>query len=165
MNDMTTAAAPAVLLPEAEVASRVQALAEAIAPHVDDETVAICLLTGGLWFAADLTRALARLGHHVAFDAVPAQHSKLGRIQDRRTPGQQEEAIVAAVGSSGSTASRARSFGTHQSLLTGASRHLSRICIRYWRARARAGIGNLTALGAVRCSQHADTLPVPRRRT
>jgi len=61
---------PTVLLAEAEVAERVTALAARIAPHVDDETVAVCLLTGGLWFCADLTRALSRLGRNVAFDAL-----------------------------------------------------------------------------------------------
>jgi hypoxanthine phosphoribosyltransferase len=61
---------PVVLLSEAEVAARVEALAARIAPRVDDETVAICLLTGGLWFCADLTRALSRLGRNVAFDAL-----------------------------------------------------------------------------------------------
>ncbi len=59
-----------ILLSEAEIAARVTALAERIAPSVDDDSVAICLLTGGLWFAADLTRALARLGRPVAFDAL-----------------------------------------------------------------------------------------------
>lgn len=62
--------APVVLLSEAEIAERVQALAAAIAPRTDDETVAICLLTGGLWFCADLMRALARVGRHVRFDAL-----------------------------------------------------------------------------------------------
>lgn len=62
--------APAVLLSEAEVAERVEALARAIAPRIDDETVAVCLLTGGLWFCADLTRALARQGRFVRFDAL-----------------------------------------------------------------------------------------------
>lgn len=61
---------PEILLDEAEVAVRVEALAEAVAPCVDDETVAVCLLTGGLWFAADLTRALARRGRMVRFDAL-----------------------------------------------------------------------------------------------
>ena len=61
---------PAVLLSETEVISRVDALALAIAPHVDEETVAVCLLTGGLWFAADLTRALSRLGKDIGFDAL-----------------------------------------------------------------------------------------------
>lgn len=59
-----------VLLSEAEVARRIAALAADIAPRIDDETVVLCLLTGGLWFAADLTRALARLGRHPVFDAL-----------------------------------------------------------------------------------------------
>lgn len=63
-------APPAVLVDEAEVASRVAALARAIAPRTDDETVAVCLLTGGLWFAADLTRALSREGRNLRFDAL-----------------------------------------------------------------------------------------------
>ena len=61
---------PAVLLPEAEVARIVADLAARIAPVTDDETVAAVLLTGGLWFAADLTRALARIGRNVRFDAL-----------------------------------------------------------------------------------------------
>ncbi|MDP3175664.1 MAG: phosphoribosyltransferase family protein [Phenylobacterium sp.] len=55
---------------EAEVAARVEALAWEIAPRIDDETVAVCLLTGGLWFCSDLMRALARAGRHVRFDAL-----------------------------------------------------------------------------------------------
>lgn len=61
---------PAVLISEVEVADRVAGLAQQIAPRIDDETVAVCLLTGGLWFAADLTRALARIGRRVRFDAL-----------------------------------------------------------------------------------------------
>lgn len=61
---------PTVLLPEAEIQRIVADLAERIAPHVDDETVAAVLLTGGLWFAADLTRALSRAGRNVRFDAL-----------------------------------------------------------------------------------------------
>jgi hypoxanthine phosphoribosyltransferase len=30
----------------------------------------VAILTGGLWFAADLTRALAALGRHLKFDAL-----------------------------------------------------------------------------------------------
>ena len=60
----------AVLITENEVAERVEALARAIAPRIDDETVAICLLTGGLWFCSDLMRALARTGRNVRFDAL-----------------------------------------------------------------------------------------------
>jgi hypoxanthine phosphoribosyltransferase len=59
-----------VLIPEAEIAQRVEALAAQIAPRIDDETVMVCLLTGGLWFAADLSRALARAGRVVRFDAL-----------------------------------------------------------------------------------------------
>lgn len=61
---------PAVLISEDEVARRVEALAADIAPRIDDETVMVCLLTGGIWFAADLSRALARAGRVVRFDAL-----------------------------------------------------------------------------------------------
>ena len=44
--------------------------AAGIAPRTSDETVVVCLLTGGLWFAADLMRALARRGRHPIFDAM-----------------------------------------------------------------------------------------------
>jgi hypoxanthine phosphoribosyltransferase len=62
--------APTTLLPAEEVARRVEDAARRLHPLVDDETVAVCLLTGGLWFAADLTRALSRLGRDLAFDAL-----------------------------------------------------------------------------------------------
>ena len=65
-----SSAEPQVLISEAEVAQRVEALAAAIAPRIDDETVVVCLLTGGIWFAADITRALARQGRVVRFDAL-----------------------------------------------------------------------------------------------
>jgi len=61
---------PTVLISEAEISERVEALAARIAPRIDDETVMVCLLTGGLWFAADLSRALARAGRVVRFDAL-----------------------------------------------------------------------------------------------
>lgn len=61
---------PQVLLSEAEIAQVVADLAARIAPAVDDDTVAAVLLTGGLWFAADLTRALSRVGRNVRFDAL-----------------------------------------------------------------------------------------------
>jgi hypoxanthine phosphoribosyltransferase len=61
---------PAVVLSEAEIAARVEVMAQAIAPRTDDETVAICLLTGGLWFCSDLMQALARIGRHLRFDAI-----------------------------------------------------------------------------------------------
>jgi hypoxanthine phosphoribosyltransferase len=59
-----------VLLDRESITARVNALAERIAPDLGQDAVAICLLTGGLWFAADLTRALAGLGKAVAFDAL-----------------------------------------------------------------------------------------------
>jgi hypoxanthine phosphoribosyltransferase len=58
------------LLTEAELQARVADLATRLAPQVADDAVAVCLLTGGLWFAGDITRALARIGRHVAFDAL-----------------------------------------------------------------------------------------------
>ena len=61
---------PTVLLSEVEIARVVDDLAARIAPVIDDETVAAVLLTGGLWFAADLTRALSRHGRNVRFDAL-----------------------------------------------------------------------------------------------
>jgi hypoxanthine phosphoribosyltransferase len=67
---MSSTEEPTVLISEAEIAERVEALAKAIAPRIDDETVVVCLLTGGIWFAADITRALARHGRVVRFDAL-----------------------------------------------------------------------------------------------
>ena len=61
---------PEILLAEVEVARRVEALAQIIAPRLDDDTVVVCLLSGGIWFAADLTRALSRQGLSVGFDAL-----------------------------------------------------------------------------------------------
>lgn len=73
-----------ILLTQAEVAERVEALAEAIAPRIDDDTVAVCLLTGGLWFCSDLMRALARVGRHVRFDAMWLASYKDERISTGR---------------------------------------------------------------------------------
>ncbi len=61
---------PATLISEEEVAARIEALADAVAPRIDDDTVAVCLLIGGLWFAADLMRSLARRGRNPLFDAL-----------------------------------------------------------------------------------------------
>ncbi len=63
-------APPTVLLPEPQIQRIVADLAARIAPVIDYETVAAVLLTGGLWFAADLTRAPARVGRNVRFDAL-----------------------------------------------------------------------------------------------
>ena len=59
-----------VLLPAEAVAARVEALAERLAPRLDDDAIGVCLLLGGMWFAADLTRALARLGRPLAYDVL-----------------------------------------------------------------------------------------------
>ena len=88
MTDPVAQPAPTVLLTEQEVAGRVEALARQIAPAIDDETVAVCLLTGGLWFASDLTRALARAGRFVRFDALwlasyGDERASLGRCEVR----------------------------------------------------------------------------------
>lgn len=76
------------LLDASEVAVRVEALADALLPHVDDETVVVCLLTGGLWFAADLTRALSRRGVDPLFDCLwlasyGDEHHTSGRVVER----------------------------------------------------------------------------------
>jgi len=73
-----------VLLSQSEVAARVEALAEGVARRIDDETVAVCLLTGGLWFCSDLMRALARCGRHVRFDAMWLASYKDERISTGR---------------------------------------------------------------------------------
>jgi hypoxanthine phosphoribosyltransferase len=79
---------PPVLLDAEAVARCVEALAARIAPAVDDDTIAVALLTGGLWFAADLTRALARQGRHLRFDALwlasyGDAHASSGRCEVR----------------------------------------------------------------------------------
>ncbi len=68
MADVQTALK--ILISEEEVAKRVEALAASVNARIDDRTVIVCLLTGGLWFAADLTRALGRRGWLGAFDAL-----------------------------------------------------------------------------------------------
>lgn len=59
-----------ILLGGDEVLTLVERLADVIAPRISDETVVVCLLTGGLWFAADLMRALSRRDRHPVFDAM-----------------------------------------------------------------------------------------------
>ncbi|MGH6992623.1 MAG: phosphoribosyltransferase [Caulobacteraceae bacterium] len=62
--------APKPLVSEREVARRVRSLANRLAPLVDEETILVPILMGALWFAADLSRALAKLGCNPAFDAL-----------------------------------------------------------------------------------------------
>ena len=63
-------ARPTLLLTQEAVAQHVSDLAQRIAPHISDQTVVVCLLTGGIWFSADLTRALSNLGSNPLFDAL-----------------------------------------------------------------------------------------------
>jgi len=76
---------PKTLLSQADIADRVERLAARIAPRVTDDAVAVCLLTGGLWFAADLMRALYRQGRNLRFDALwiasyGDEHASSGRV-------------------------------------------------------------------------------------
>jgi len=68
MSDV--AVLPEIILSEDEVQARVTALADIIGLYIKPNCVGVCLLTGGIWFAADLTRALFRIGHNLAFDAL-----------------------------------------------------------------------------------------------
>jgi hypoxanthine phosphoribosyltransferase len=82
------APAPPALLSAEAVARCVDDLAARVAPAVDDDTVAVALLTGAMWFAADLTRALARRGRHLKFDALwlasyGDAHASSGRCEVR----------------------------------------------------------------------------------
>jgi hypoxanthine phosphoribosyltransferase len=61
---------PEVLLGREEIARRVETVARELAPDLEPDAVAVCLLIGGLWFAADLTRALAALGRPIAFEGL-----------------------------------------------------------------------------------------------
>ncbi len=65
-----TNALPAVLLSQEEVQERVSALAYLLSDYIKPNCVGVCLLTGGIWFAADLSRALNRAGRDIAFDAL-----------------------------------------------------------------------------------------------
>jgi hypoxanthine phosphoribosyltransferase len=58
------------LLSAEKVSECVDTLAAQIAEVISDDTVCVCLLTGGLWFSADLMRALSRKGCHPVFDAL-----------------------------------------------------------------------------------------------
>jgi hypoxanthine phosphoribosyltransferase len=67
---MTDIIMPTVLLNEEDVRNHVTAIARQISERLRPDCVGVCLLTGGIWFAADLTRALFSLGHNLAFDAL-----------------------------------------------------------------------------------------------
>lgn len=67
---MTETKPPECLLSEADIAAAVDDLASRLAPRLSPDAVVVCLLTGGLWFASDMTRALARHGRPLSFDAI-----------------------------------------------------------------------------------------------
>ena len=58
------------LLSQDAIAGRVSLLARRLVPTLTPDTVLVCMLLGGLWFAADLARALAREGLDLPFDAL-----------------------------------------------------------------------------------------------
>jgi hypoxanthine phosphoribosyltransferase len=59
-----------VLLPASDIAARIEALADVLAGRLRPDAIAVCLLFGGLWFAADLTRALALRGRPIGCDGL-----------------------------------------------------------------------------------------------
>jgi hypoxanthine phosphoribosyltransferase len=96
MADSLPGGVSAQLLSRDAVAAAIERMADEIAPRISDDTVAVCLLTGGIWFAADITRALAERGRLVAFDALwiasyGDEHASRGRI-DVRAPLQRDVA-------------------------------------------------------------------------
>jgi hypoxanthine phosphoribosyltransferase len=74
------AAALTILLPAGEVAARVDALAGRLAPHLEGGAVGLTLLLGGMWFAADLSRALAARGASLETDAIWLASYGEGRV-------------------------------------------------------------------------------------
>ncbi len=59
-----------VFLDEAEIAARVDALAEILAADIDDNWTMVALLQGAMPFAVDLMRALARRDKHPILDSL-----------------------------------------------------------------------------------------------
>jgi hypoxanthine phosphoribosyltransferase len=59
-----------ILLNETEIAERLKVMASKIISRINHDTIGVCLLSGGIWFAADLMRALGRLGFGIGFDAI-----------------------------------------------------------------------------------------------
>ena len=59
-----------ILLTETDIAARVDALAETLAPEIDDNWTMVALLQGATPFAVDLMRALARRDKHPIWDSL-----------------------------------------------------------------------------------------------
>ncbi len=66
------------------IAARVVALADDIAPFVDDHTVVAALMSGGLMFAADLLRALHTRGCDPIFEALQLESYHDDRVSSGR---------------------------------------------------------------------------------
>ncbi len=67
-----------VLLSEAEIAARVDKLADALA-QVDDRWTVVALLQGAIPFTADLMRAFERRGRHPIYDSLWLESYRDGR--------------------------------------------------------------------------------------
>lgn len=59
-----------IVLSESEIKRRVDEMAAKMSSHLKEDCIGVCLLTGGLWYAADLMRSLSKHGHNLAFDAL-----------------------------------------------------------------------------------------------
>lgn len=59
-----------ILIDEGGIAQAVVRLADRLSARLRPDCVCVCLLTGGIWFSADLMRALTRKGLSLAFDAL-----------------------------------------------------------------------------------------------
>ena len=65
---MSSTARVEVLIASAEISTRIERLADALACHIDDETIVIALMDGALIFATDLLRALYVRGVNPIFE-------------------------------------------------------------------------------------------------
>lgn len=59
-----------VLLDPKDIAQKIALLAKRIGEDLGTDLTLMTLLTGGMWFAADLSRALSREGVHQRFEAL-----------------------------------------------------------------------------------------------
>lgn len=73
---MSSDAPPDVLFSAAEIAARIDAMAEEIAAGAGKDLIAVPILTGALMFAADLMRALWH--HGVAIEVMPIRLRSYG---------------------------------------------------------------------------------------
>lgn len=80
---MTAAGAPDILYSAAEIAARVDELAEVIAAELGPQLTAVPILTGAMVFAADLVRALWHRG--VAVEILPLRLKSYGVSQTAET--------------------------------------------------------------------------------